>query len=104
MDDTAVLHRINSLAEEEEQLWSRAAEEGGLSTDDDARLQSIQVELDQAYDLSRKLWRQALDAESQGNWAAAVGAFEQIKALPPKAWPNSLDMRMNEAKAKLNGN
>jgi hypothetical protein len=51
MDDTEVLHRINALADEEEHLWSRAAEEGGLSTDDDARLRLLQVQLDQAYDL-----------------------------------------------------
>jgi hypothetical protein len=51
MDDTEVLHRINSLAEEEEHLWSRAGEEGGLSSEDEARLQALQVQLDQAYDL-----------------------------------------------------
>jgi hypothetical protein len=51
MDDTEVLHRINSLAEEEERLWSRAAEDGGLSSEDEARLHRLQVQLDQAYDL-----------------------------------------------------
>jgi hypothetical protein len=51
MDDSQVLHHINSLAEEEERLWSRGAEEGGLSAADDARLHDIQVQLDQAYDL-----------------------------------------------------
>lgn len=51
MDDRQVLHRINSLAEEEERLWSRGSDEGGLATEDEARLHEIQVELDQAYDL-----------------------------------------------------
>src|SRR6185437_12543133 len=51
MDDNEVLHRINALAEEEEQLWSRASEHGGLTAEDDARLQVLQVALDQAYDL-----------------------------------------------------
>ena len=51
MDDSEVLHRINSLAEEEEHLWSRASEEGGLTGDDEARLHLLQVQLDQAYDL-----------------------------------------------------
>lgn len=51
MDDSEVLQRINSLAEEEEHLWSRAGEEGGLSSEDEARLHQIQVQLDQAYDL-----------------------------------------------------
>jgi len=57
--------------------------------------------LDEAYDLSRKLWRQALDSESRGDWADAVAAFEKIKTLPEKARPSSLDMRLAEAKAKL---
>jgi hypothetical protein len=51
MDDSEVLHRINSLAEEEEHLWSRAGEDGGLSGEDEARLHLLQVQLDQAYDL-----------------------------------------------------
>ena len=51
MDDSQVLHRINSLAEEEERLWSRAAEDGGLTAEDEGRLQALQVQLDQAYDL-----------------------------------------------------
>ena len=51
MDDSEVLHRINSLAEEEEHLWSRASEEGGLTGEDEARLHVLQVQLDQAYDL-----------------------------------------------------
>jgi Protein of unknown function (DUF2630) len=51
MDDRQVLHVINELAEEEERLWVRAGDEGGLTAEDDARLQDLQVRLDQAYDL-----------------------------------------------------
>jgi len=51
MDDSEVLHRINLIAEEEEHLWSRASEDGGLSSEDEARLRQLQVQLDQAYDL-----------------------------------------------------
>jgi hypothetical protein len=54
MDDRQLQHRINSLAEEEEQLWARAGHEGGLSTEDDVRLKAIQLQLDQAYDLLRQ--------------------------------------------------
>ena len=51
MDDHEVMDRINELAAEEEHLWSRAGQEGGLTADDDARLKMLQVRLDQAYDL-----------------------------------------------------
>src|SRR4051812_45827783 len=51
MDDNQVLHRIHDLAAEEEKLWSAASAEGGLSTEEQNRLQELQVQLDQAYDL-----------------------------------------------------
>jgi hypothetical protein len=51
MEDAQVLHRINEIAEEEERLWARAEEEGGLSTEEQARLHELQVHLDQFYDL-----------------------------------------------------
>jgi len=59
------------------------------------------ISLDEAYEVSRKLWRSALDDEASGQWASAVSKFEQIKALPPKAWPSALEMHLNQAKAKL---
>ena len=49
MDDSTILERINTLAEEEERLWAEASD-GGLSDDDRARLHHLQVQLDQAYD------------------------------------------------------
>jgi len=51
MEDAQLLHRINELADEEERLWSLADEEGGLSSDEQARLRELQVHLDQLYDL-----------------------------------------------------
>jgi hypothetical protein len=49
--DEAIHHRINALAEEEEDLYLRASHEGGLSETEKARLKDIAVQLDQAYDL-----------------------------------------------------
>lgn len=51
MDDSQVLHGINSIAEEEEALWLRGGEEGGLSGQEEARLHELKIQLDQAYDL-----------------------------------------------------
>lgn len=50
MDDDAIYHRINNLAEEEERLYS-AAGTGGLDQAGQRRLRDIEVQLDQAYDL-----------------------------------------------------
>ena len=51
MPDQPIFERINDLAGEEEQLWRRASADGGLGTADQARLDGIQVQLDQCYDL-----------------------------------------------------
>jgi hypothetical protein len=51
MPDQPIFARINELAAEEEQLWQRASAGGGLSTADQERLDAIQVQLDQCYDL-----------------------------------------------------
>jgi Protein of unknown function (DUF2630) len=51
MTDQPVFNHINDLADEEERLWLRAAEGDGLEGRDQRRLQEIQVELDQCYDL-----------------------------------------------------
>ena len=51
MDDTKILGHISQLVEEEKQL--RAANHG-LSSDDRRRLQHIEEELDQAWDLLRQ--------------------------------------------------
>lgn len=54
MADGPIIDRINHLAHEEEQLWQRASDGGGLTTDDQQRLKVIGVELDQCYDLLRQ--------------------------------------------------
>jgi hypothetical protein len=51
MTDQPIFERINDLAHEEEQLWQRASAGGGLGTADQERLEAIQVQLDQCYDL-----------------------------------------------------
>ena len=51
MDDRDLMTRINELALEEEQLWSRASQEGGLDAAEQERLHQIQLALDQSYDL-----------------------------------------------------
>jgi hypothetical protein len=54
MTDEPILHRINELAHEEEQLWRRAGEGAGLELPEQQRLEAINVELDQCYDLLRQ--------------------------------------------------
>ena len=81
MDDSQLLHRINALAEEEEQLWSRGGEAGGLSTDDERRLRVIQIQLDQAYDLlAQRSARRAAGLDPDGarmRPATVVESYEQ---------------------------
>ncbi|HEU5205088.1 MAG TPA: DUF2630 family protein [Candidatus Limnocylindrales bacterium] len=54
MTDEPIVDRINRLAHEEELLWQRAGEGGGIGTADQERLDAIGVELDQCYDLLRQ--------------------------------------------------
>ncbi len=50
MEDQAVFHRINELANEEHEIWNK--ESRGETTDADReRLRRIQVTLDQCWDL-----------------------------------------------------
>ena len=54
MTDEPILDRINRLAHEEEELWQRASDGGGIGTTDKERLDEIGIELDQCYDLLRQ--------------------------------------------------
>lgn len=49
--DSDAIRFINALAHEEEELYARAEDERGLSSDEQARLKEIKVELDRCYDL-----------------------------------------------------
>lgn len=53
MDDKEILHRIQSLVDEEHKLM-QLSEEGKLEGDQHARMQSLEVNLDQCWDLLRQ--------------------------------------------------
>lgn len=53
MKDSDVLQHINQLAKEEHDLLNKAAE-GPLAEEQQARLQQLQVHLDQLWDLLRQ--------------------------------------------------
>ena len=53
MDDAEIVHRISQLADEEHQL-ERSHVGDGLSAEELARLRSIEVALDQCWDLLRQ--------------------------------------------------
>ena len=53
-DDVSIQHHIKSLIDEERQLRS-ALQEGSITVDEEhARLKSLEVELDQCWDLLRQ--------------------------------------------------
>jgi hypothetical protein len=54
MDDDQVLKRINELAEEERGIHASAEPEEGLSPEQHARLDAIEVALDQFWDYLRR--------------------------------------------------
>ncbi len=53
MNDDQILHRIDALVKEEHDLMKRS-EHGQLESDQHERLQSLQVQLDQCWDLLRQ--------------------------------------------------
>lgn len=50
MEDKEVIDRINRLAEEEHKLWEQGAE-ASISEEDRERLRTLEVTLDQCWDL-----------------------------------------------------
>ncbi len=55
MDDQEVLNRIDELVREEEELRNRHAGDGdGLSSEEEARMEELQVQLDKAWDYLRQ--------------------------------------------------
>jgi hypothetical protein len=81
MSDQTIFDRINDLSHEEEALWSRASESGGLDANQQQRLEVIGVELDQCFDLlhQRQARRSAgLDPEeAQARPAEVVERYVQ---------------------------
>lgn len=69
MEDHEIIARIGSLAEEEQRLEEQHVGEG-LSADDTARLQSIEVTLDRMWDLLRQ--RRALRSAGRSADEAAL--------------------------------
>ena len=53
MDDQQVLNRIDELVQEEERLL-HAHEGDGLSSEDEARMEELKVQLDKAWDYLRQ--------------------------------------------------
>jgi hypothetical protein len=76
VDDTSILSQITALAREEDQLRSRHAEEP-LSTQDRARVEQIEVELDQCWDLLRQ--RRARREHDEDPDRAAVRSVETVE-------------------------
>ena len=54
MPDEQISDRIEALVKEEHDLLHRAESEHGLEEPDHARMQQVQVELDQCWDLLRQ--------------------------------------------------
>lgn len=69
MDDDQIHDRIERLVSEEHQLWQREAE-GGATPEERRRLDSLQVSLDQCWDLLRQ--RRALRDAGLDTGAARV--------------------------------
>lgn len=58
----------------------------------------VTADVTEALRTSRRLWREALDAEGRGEWATAVRLYEQILSLPPEAWPGGLQVNLKIAR------
>jgi Protein of unknown function (DUF2630) len=54
MNDGEILHTITKLVDEEHELLKAGEHDGGLDEENDARLKSLQVQLDQCWDLLRQ--------------------------------------------------
>jgi hypothetical protein len=56
-----------------------------------------------AQDDPQLLWTNALEAESSGNFSAAVQTYERIESLPSNMWPTNLEVRLSLARKELKG-
>ena len=76
MDDGQIHNRIEQLVAEEQELYARGAE-GGLDESEHRRLESIEVGLDQCWDLLRQ--RRALREAGYDAGAAQVRDPEVVE-------------------------
>jgi len=76
MGDEGINNRIEQLVTEEHALYERSGE-GGLSSDEHRRLESLQVGLDQCWDLLRQ--RRALREASKNPEGASVRDPEVVE-------------------------
>jgi hypothetical protein len=70
MDDHDIIGKIDSLVDEEHRLHERSREGSPLTADDHARLEHLEVQLDQCWDLLRQ--RRALRDSGADPGAAQV--------------------------------
>lgn len=77
MDDTEINHRIGNLVSEEREL-RRKSVGTGLADDDRTRLQSIEVQLDQCWDLLRQ--RRAREEYGEDPEAAQVRPASEVES------------------------
>jgi hypothetical protein len=49
----------------------------------------------------RALYRAAIEADGQGDYATAVKKYEQIKEFSKDLWPRDLDLRLKAARDQL---
>ena len=75
--DEEVLAHINELVDQEHQLQSRSHEGEGLSEDDARRLQRVETQLDQCWDLLRQ--RRARRHAGQDPDEAAVRDVDTVE-------------------------
>jgi hypothetical protein len=54
MNDTEILKHITELVNEEHELENMAAQEGGLTEEEQVRVRALEVNLDQCWDLLRQ--------------------------------------------------
>ncbi|MGW8882952.1 DUF2630 family protein [Streptomyces sp. NPDC055749] len=77
MGDQDIFDHIDSLITEERALRDRSTEKLGLSTEDKARLRTVEVELDQCWDLLRR--RRALSEFGEDPSTAKVRPAEEVE-------------------------
>ena len=77
MEDEQIHKRIEQLVAEEHDLYERAGDEGGLAESERRRLDSLQVGLDQCWDLLRQ--RRALREGGRDPSAAHVRDPEVVE-------------------------